>query len=101
MFHVWFGFAMKYAHQNVCLLFPFLSFFFFLIFFNFLFKQQNVSVKVNGEYLFNELEPDTKYVAQVRCAYADHFWKWSEPISQKFNTPEAGMFSSLVSNSRI
>uniref|UniRef100_A0A8D1T2I9 Oncostatin-M-specific receptor subunit beta n=2 Tax=Sus scrofa TaxID=9823 RepID=A0A8D1T2I9_PIG len=58
-------------------------------------QQQNVSVKVNGEYLFNELEPDTKYVAQVRCAYADHFWKWSEPISQKFNTPEAAPSEAL------
>ncbi|XP_029073908.1 oncostatin-M-specific receptor subunit beta isoform X1 [Monodon monoceros] len=52
-------------------------------------QQSNVSIKVNGEYLLSELEPDTEYVARVRCAYTNHFWKWSELISQKFNTAEA------------
>uniref|UniRef100_A0A8C3VMW0 Oncostatin-M-specific receptor subunit beta n=1 Tax=Catagonus wagneri TaxID=51154 RepID=A0A8C3VMW0_9CETA len=52
-------------------------------------QQQNVSVKVSGEYLLDDLEPDTRYTARVRCAYANHFWKWSEPISQKFSTSEA------------
>ncbi|XP_059948806.1 oncostatin-M-specific receptor subunit beta isoform X1 [Mesoplodon densirostris] len=52
-------------------------------------QQHNVSIKVNGEYLLSELEPDTEYVARVRCAYTNHFWKWSELISQKFNTAEA------------
>ncbi|XP_068391365.1 oncostatin-M-specific receptor subunit beta isoform X1 [Eschrichtius robustus] len=52
-------------------------------------QQHNVSIKVNGEYLLGELEPDTEYVARVRCAYTNHFWKWSELISQKFNTAEA------------
>uniref|UniRef100_F1MGK8 Oncostatin-M-specific receptor subunit beta n=1 Tax=Bos taurus TaxID=9913 RepID=F1MGK8_BOVIN len=31
----------------------------------------------------------SKYMARVRCAYADHFWKWSELISQNFTTAEA------------
>uniref|UniRef100_A0A8C6E3B2 Oncostatin-M-specific receptor subunit beta n=1 Tax=Moschus moschiferus TaxID=68415 RepID=A0A8C6E3B2_MOSMO len=52
-------------------------------------QQHNVSVRVNGEYLLSELEPDTDYMARVCCAYADHFWKWSESISQKFTTGEA------------
>ncbi|XP_059865548.1 oncostatin-M-specific receptor subunit beta [Delphinus delphis] len=52
-------------------------------------QQSNVSIKVNGEYLLRELEPDTEYVARVRCAYTNHFWKWSELISQRFNTAEA------------
>ena len=82
---------MKYAHQYFCLLLPPTFFFFFLI------KQHNVSIKVNGEYLLSELEPDTEYVARVRCAYTNHFWKWSELISQKFNTAEAGTFGSLTS----
>ena len=71
---------------------PHLSFFFF-----FWIKQHNVSVRVNGEYLLSELEPDTEYMARVHCAYADHFWKWSELISQNFTTAEAGTFSSLTS----
>ena len=70
---------------------PHLFFFFFLI------KQHNISVRVNGEYLLSELKPDTEYMARVRCAYADHFWKWSELISQNFTTAEAGTFGSLTS----
>ena len=52
---------------------------------------------MNGEYLLSELKPDTEYMARVRCAYADHFWKWSELISQNFTTAEAGTFGSLTS----
>ncbi|KAF4024441.1 hypothetical protein G4228_016330 [Cervus hanglu yarkandensis] len=52
-------------------------------------QQHNISVRVNGEYLLSELEPDTEYMARVHCAYADHFWKWSELISQNFTTAEA------------
>nr|NP_001073741.2 oncostatin-M-specific receptor subunit beta precursor [Bos taurus] len=52
-------------------------------------QQHNISVRVNGEYLLSELKPDTEYMARVRCAYADHFWKWSELISQNFTTAEA------------
>lgn len=52
-------------------------------------QQHNVSVKVNGEFLLSELEPNTKYTAQVRCAYDKHIWKWSEWISQSFITLEA------------
>ncbi|XP_008566724.1 PREDICTED: oncostatin-M-specific receptor subunit beta [Galeopterus variegatus] len=51
--------------------------------------QHNVSVKVNGEYHFSKLEPDTEYVTQVRCADANHFWKWSEWTVQNFITSEA------------
>ncbi|XP_053447881.1 oncostatin-M-specific receptor subunit beta isoform X2 [Nycticebus coucang] len=51
--------------------------------------QHNVSVKVNGRYLLSELEPDTEYTARVRCADANHFWKWSEWSSQDFTTVEA------------
>ncbi|KAK2493742.1 hypothetical protein MC885_012405 [Smutsia gigantea] len=52
-------------------------------------QQHNVSVKVNGEYLLSELKPDTKYVTRVRCANANHFWKWSEWIGQNLITSEA------------
>ncbi|XP_012504960.1 PREDICTED: oncostatin-M-specific receptor subunit beta [Propithecus coquereli] len=52
-------------------------------------QQHNVSVKVNGKYLLNELQPNTDYVAQVRCADANHFWKWSEWSGGDFTTPEA------------
>ncbi|XP_045421726.1 oncostatin-M-specific receptor subunit beta isoform X1 [Lemur catta] len=52
-------------------------------------QQHNVSVKVNGKYLLSELEPYTEYVAQVRCADANHFWKWSEWSGQDFTTSEA------------
>ncbi|XP_064452843.1 oncostatin-M-specific receptor subunit beta isoform X5 [Mirounga angustirostris] len=51
--------------------------------------QHNVSVEVDGEQLFSGLEPDTEYRAQVRCANANHFWKWSEWTHQNFTTAEA------------
>ncbi|XP_064127528.1 oncostatin-M-specific receptor subunit beta [Loxodonta africana] len=52
-------------------------------------QQNNVFIKVNGKYLLSEMEPDTHYLARVRCAYGNHFWKWSEWIDQKFTTLEA------------
>ncbi|XP_042638333.1 oncostatin-M-specific receptor subunit beta [Orycteropus afer afer] len=52
-------------------------------------QQKNVSIKVHGECLLSEMEPDTHYFARVRCAYGSHFWKWSEWIGQKFTTLEA------------
>ncbi|XP_048224262.1 oncostatin-M-specific receptor subunit beta isoform X2 [Perognathus longimembris pacificus] len=52
-------------------------------------QQSNVSIKENGEVVFNELVPDTEYKARIRCAGADHFWKWSEWKHQKFSTPQA------------
>ncbi|XP_047587214.1 oncostatin-M-specific receptor subunit beta [Lutra lutra] len=51
--------------------------------------QHNVSIKVDGAHLFSGLEPDTEYMAQVRCANGDHFWKWSEWTPQNFTTAEA------------
>ncbi|XP_046929819.1 oncostatin-M-specific receptor subunit beta isoform X3 [Lynx rufus] len=51
--------------------------------------QQNVSVKVNGKHLMKKLEPSTEYTAQVRCANAHHFWKWSEWTRRNFTTAEA------------
>lgn len=64
-------------------------------------KKQNVSVKVNGKHLMKKLEPSTEYAAQVRCANANHFWKWSEWTRRNFTTAEAGMFSSPLFNPRI
>ncbi|KAK2117769.1 hypothetical protein P7K49_004656 [Saguinus oedipus] len=52
-------------------------------------QQYNVSIKVNGEYFLSELEPATEYMAQVRCAGASHFWKWSQWSGQNFTTLEA------------
>ncbi|XP_077619595.1 oncostatin-M-specific receptor subunit beta [Crocuta crocuta] len=52
-------------------------------------QKQNVSVKVNGEHLVKNLEPYTEYAAQVRCAYASHFWRWSEWTRHNFTTAEA------------
>lgn len=46
---------------------------------------------MNGEYVLSGLEPDTEYATQVRCASADHFWKWSNWAHQNFTTAEAGM----------
>ncbi|XP_073747070.1 oncostatin-M-specific receptor subunit beta isoform X2 [Callorhinus ursinus] len=51
--------------------------------------QRNVSVEVDGKQLFGGLKPDTEYRAQVRCANANHFWKWSEWTRQNFTTAEA------------
>ncbi|CAK7303244.1 Oncostatin-M-specific receptor subunit beta [Vulpes lagopus] len=52
-------------------------------------QKHNVSVKVNGELVLSGLQPDTEYSAQVRCANANHFWKWSEWTRQNFTTVEA------------
>ncbi|XP_004449946.1 oncostatin-M-specific receptor subunit beta isoform X1 [Dasypus novemcinctus] len=51
--------------------------------------QHNISVKVDAEYFLSKLEPNTEYLAQVRCADATHFWKWSEWSGQTFTTLEA------------
>ncbi|XP_054439929.1 oncostatin-M-specific receptor subunit beta isoform X1 [Pteronotus mesoamericanus] len=64
-------------------------------------QQHNVSVEVDGQYVFRELEPATEYVAQVHCTAASHFWKWSEWADQKFNTLEAGACRPLTLNSRV
>ncbi|XP_029796839.1 oncostatin-M-specific receptor subunit beta [Suricata suricatta] len=52
-------------------------------------QKQNVSVVANGELLVRNLEPYTEYVAQVRCAHASHFWRWSEWTRDNFTTAEA------------
>ncbi|XP_006874743.1 PREDICTED: oncostatin-M-specific receptor subunit beta [Chrysochloris asiatica] len=52
-------------------------------------QQKNVSVKLNGEYLISEMQPHTYYLVRVRCAYSDHFWKWSEWTDQEVTTLEA------------
>ncbi|XP_023481487.2 oncostatin-M-specific receptor subunit beta isoform X3 [Equus caballus] len=52
-------------------------------------QQHNASIKVNGEYLLSELEPDTQYMARVHCGDANHFWKWSEWSGENFTTLEA------------
>ncbi|KAM8819655.1 oncostatin-M-specific receptor subunit beta isoform 1-T1 [Rhynchonycteris naso] len=51
--------------------------------------QSNVSTKAPGQFSFSELEPVTEYLARVRCAVANHFWKWSEWSSRNFSTLEA------------
>lgn len=51
--------------------------------------QHSVDMEVNGKHFFGELVPDTEYVARVRCANANHFWKWSEWTVKNFTTPEA------------
>ncbi|XP_040833413.1 oncostatin-M-specific receptor subunit beta [Ochotona curzoniae] len=57
--------------------------------------QHNVSVVMNGEYVLSGLEPDTEYATQVRCASADHFWKWSNWAHQNFTTAEAAPSEAL------
>uniref|UniRef100_A0A8C5KDI0 Oncostatin-M-specific receptor subunit beta n=1 Tax=Jaculus jaculus TaxID=51337 RepID=A0A8C5KDI0_JACJA len=52
-------------------------------------QEHNVSVHESGEQLFGDLQPDTRYKAQVRCADANHFWKWSEWTPRNFHTLEA------------
>ncbi|KAM9694240.1 oncostatin-M-specific receptor subunit beta isoform 2-T2 [Trichechus inunguis] len=52
-------------------------------------QQNKVFMEMNGKYLLSEMEPDTHYLARVRCAYGNHFWKWSEWIGRKFTTLEA------------
>ncbi|XP_053513264.1 oncostatin-M-specific receptor subunit beta isoform X1 [Artibeus jamaicensis] len=48
--------------------------------------QHNVSVEEDGQHSFGALEPATEYVARVRCAAAEHFWKWSEWTGRNFST---------------
>ncbi|KFO22076.1 oncostatin-M-specific receptor subunit beta [Fukomys damarensis] len=52
-------------------------------------QEHNVSIKVNGEFLFSELRPDTQYVVRIRCANAKHVWKWSQWVTQPLVTAEA------------
>ncbi|KAM6222517.1 oncostatin-M-specific receptor subunit beta [Rhynchocyon petersi] len=52
-------------------------------------QQSNVSIKESGKYFLSEMEPDTLYLVQVRCADGNHFWKWSERAGQKFTTLQA------------
>ncbi|XP_055968112.1 oncostatin-M-specific receptor subunit beta [Sorex fumeus] len=58
-------------------------------------RQHNVSIKVDGEYLWKDLEPSTEYVVQVRCADSNHFWKWSETVAQNFSTLETAPSEAL------
>ncbi|KAM5257770.1 oncostatin-M-specific receptor subunit beta isoform 2-T6 [Hipposideros larvatus] len=51
--------------------------------------QHNVSITTNGQCFLSELEPITQYVTRVRCAAAQHFWKWSQWTRQSFTTLEA------------
>ncbi|XP_017655837.1 oncostatin-M-specific receptor subunit beta isoform X1 [Nannospalax galili] len=57
--------------------------------------EHNVSVHMSGDYLFNDLDPDTEYKASVRCADATHFWKWSNWAEKTFSTPEAAPSEAL------
>ncbi|XP_027257141.1 oncostatin-M-specific receptor subunit beta isoform X1 [Cricetulus griseus] len=57
--------------------------------------EHNVSVHMSASYLFSDLEPDTKYKARVRCADANHFWKWSDWAQKEFCTPEAAPSQAL------
>ncbi|XP_055001387.1 oncostatin-M-specific receptor subunit beta [Sorex araneus] len=57
--------------------------------------QHNVSIKMDGEYLWQDLEPSTEYVVQVRCADSNHFWKWSETVAQNFSTLETAPSEAL------
>ncbi|XP_051006887.1 oncostatin-M-specific receptor subunit beta [Acomys russatus] len=50
--------------------------------------EHNVSVHVTSTYLFSDLVPDTEYKARVRCAGANHVWKWSDWTQKEFITPE-------------
>ncbi|XP_036266846.1 oncostatin-M-specific receptor subunit beta isoform X1 [Pipistrellus kuhlii] len=53
-------------------------------------QQHNVSTWGNGQYSFRGLAPATEYTARVRCAAAQHFWKWSKWANQEeFSTPQA------------
>ncbi|KAL1783664.1 oncostatin-M-specific receptor subunit beta [Sigmodon hispidus] len=57
--------------------------------------EHNVSVHMSASYLFSDLEADTEYKACVRCADANHFWKWSEWAQKGFSTPEAAPSQAL------
>ncbi|XP_023567652.1 oncostatin-M-specific receptor subunit beta isoform X2 [Octodon degus] len=58
-------------------------------------QEHNVSIRVNGEFLFRELQPDTEYMVRIRCIEATHLWKWSEWASQTFLTAEAAPSKAL------
>ncbi|XP_037065302.1 oncostatin-M-specific receptor subunit beta isoform X2 [Peromyscus leucopus] len=58
-------------------------------------QEHNVSVHMSASYLFSDLEPDTEYKARVRCADANHFWKWSDWTQKEFSTPEAAPSQAL------
>ncbi|XP_006889640.1 PREDICTED: oncostatin-M-specific receptor subunit beta-like [Elephantulus edwardii] len=51
--------------------------------------QNNVSMKDKGKCLLSEMQPDTHYLVQVRCADGNYFWKWSEWSMKKLTTLEA------------
>nr|O70458.1 RecName: Full=Oncostatin-M-specific receptor subunit beta; AltName: Full=Interleukin-31 receptor subunit beta; Short=IL-31 receptor subunit beta; Short=IL-31R subunit beta; Short=IL-31R-beta; Short=IL-31RB; Flags: Precursor [Mus musculus]AAC40122.1 oncostatin M specific receptor [Mus musculus] len=57
--------------------------------------EHNVSVHMSANYLFSDLDPDTKYKAFVRCASANHFWKWSDWTQKEFSTPETAPSQAL------
>ncbi|CAH6787344.1 oncostatin-M-specific receptor subunit beta [Phodopus roborovskii] len=57
--------------------------------------EHKVSVHMSASYLFSDLEPDTEYKARVRCADANHFWKWSDWAQKEFSTPEAAPSQAL------
>ncbi|XP_031216213.1 oncostatin-M-specific receptor subunit beta isoform X2 [Mastomys coucha] len=57
--------------------------------------EHNVSVRTSANYLFSDLVPDTEYKACVRCASANHFWKWSDWTQEEFSTPEAAPSQAL------
>lgn len=58
-------------------------------------QEHNVSVHVTSNYLFSDLAPDTEYKARVRCAGANHVWKWSGWTQEEFSTPEAAPSQAL------
>ncbi|KAM6156861.1 oncostatin-M-specific receptor subunit beta [Erethizon dorsatum] len=58
-------------------------------------QEHNVSIRVNGEFHFSELKPDTEYVVRIRCANAEHLWKWSEWATRTLVTAEAAPSKAL------
>ncbi|XP_004848645.1 oncostatin-M-specific receptor subunit beta isoform X3 [Heterocephalus glaber] len=58
-------------------------------------QEHNVSIKVNGEFLFSELMPDTAYMVCIRCANAKHVWKWSKWVTRTLITAEAAPSKAL------
>lgn len=46
----------------------------------------NVSVQKDGYYLWQDLKPNTNYSFTIKCAYLNHFWKWSQPVTKNFCT---------------
>ncbi|XP_066234814.1 oncostatin-M-specific receptor subunit beta isoform X2 [Saccopteryx leptura] len=51
--------------------------------------QSDISTEAPGQLSFSDLEPVTEYLARIRCAVANHFWKWSEWSGRNFSTLEA------------